>query len=45
MQYNLWHNGRSEIHIMVNPKELDNFKKITRHERFVIELLIPNVQA
>ncbi|XP_034490960.1 uncharacterized protein LOC117794466 [Drosophila innubila] len=44
-QYNLWHNGRSEIHIMVNPKALDNFKGITRQEGLVTELLILNVQA
>ncbi|KAH8378510.1 hypothetical protein KR093_011748 [Drosophila rubida] len=43
--YNLWHNGQREMHIMVNPKELQNFKRIVKQEGWLIELLIPNVQA
>lgn len=45
MQYNLWHMGRTEIHIMVNPAELSTFKRIAYQEGFLIELLIENVQT
>ncbi|XP_051859046.1 uncharacterized protein LOC117565893 isoform X2 [Drosophila albomicans] len=43
--YNLWYNGQKEIHIMVNPKELQNFIRIVSREGWLTELLIPNVQA
>ncbi|KAH8411884.1 hypothetical protein KR222_001278, partial [Zaprionus bogoriensis] len=43
-KYNLWHNARSEMHIMVNPQELQNFKRIVREEGISLELLIANVQ-
>ncbi|XP_062137619.1 uncharacterized protein LOC133846921 [Drosophila sulfurigaster albostrigata] len=43
--YNLWYNGQKEIHIMVNPKELQNFIRIINREGWLTELLITNVQA
>ncbi|XP_026834433.1 uncharacterized protein LOC26526451 isoform X2 [Drosophila erecta] len=43
--YNLWHRGLKEVHLMVSPIEKDSFLAVMRKEHIVVEVIIKNVQT
>ncbi|XP_016963810.1 uncharacterized protein LOC108033750 [Drosophila biarmipes] len=42
--YNLWHRGLHDVHIMVSPKARENFLKNMQKENIKVKLLIKDVQ-
>ncbi|XP_004521927.1 zinc carboxypeptidase [Ceratitis capitata] len=43
--FNLWHSGNKEVHIMVNPQKLINLQNYTRSYSLPMEVMVSNVQS
>ncbi|CAD6999794.1 unnamed protein product [Ceratitis capitata] len=43
--FNLWHSGKDEVHIMVNPQKLINLQNYTRSYSLPMEVMVSNVQS
>ncbi|XP_014086855.2 zinc carboxypeptidase [Bactrocera oleae] len=43
--FNLWHSGKGEVHLMVNPQKLIYLQNYTRSFNMPLEVMVSNVQS